>query len=370
MRHLNSGAMDLEDEQFRAQVLRELQDLRDMMQGQGNPQQDSDVPDVLYVRKDGRGNSGAAVPACVQSIGGVEEAPKDGVQRARQDGGWVEVSAGLPDAPADGFRYTRRDNVWAKVGYLGELDLPVFGNGGNARGTAAVDWQQERTLSSQVASGSRSTLCGGSGNKASGQYSSLCGGRENTSSGQYSSVVGGYNCIASNQFSSCGGGVNNSATANSSTVCGGQGNTAGGGFYNTVGGGYRNSITGYIAATIAGGENNTVSGYEHATIVGGSGCTASASNTIAGGFAAVAEHSGAVVLGYQLTSTSSLSFTCNTIVAKASASNVVLSDYNSGTPIPLIKTQQPAISDATTGTVVTVVNSILSALRTHGLIAT
>ena len=45
-------------------------------------------------------------------------------------------------------------------------------SGGNARGTEAIDLQQERTANSQVASGTRAVITGGEGNTASGNYSS------------------------------------------------------------------------------------------------------------------------------------------------------------------------------------------------------
>lgn len=52
------------------------------------------------------------------------------------------------------------------------------GEGGNSRGTGAVDFQGERIDAQQVASGSRSVISGGGSNIASGAYSTVPGGSE------------------------------------------------------------------------------------------------------------------------------------------------------------------------------------------------
>lgn len=69
--------------------------------------------------------------------------------------------------------------------------------GGNKRGTHSVDWQRSRTAAAQVASGSASTLSGGSGNTASGFYSTVSGGTGNTASGNAATVGGGSSNTAS-----------------------------------------------------------------------------------------------------------------------------------------------------------------------------
>jgi hypothetical protein len=83
------------------------------------------------------------------------------------------------------------------VKFLGTLDYPVYDNGGNARGYSAVDWQQERSTSTQVASGVYSTILGGSGNTASGQFS-LAGGRGCLASGDYSTALGAFSTATGN----------------------------------------------------------------------------------------------------------------------------------------------------------------------------
>lgn len=60
---------------------------------------------------------------------------------------------------------------------------------GNARGTEAVDLQQERTLATQVASGSRSFIAGGNDNTASGQ-SSFAANYNNQATGIDSAAFG------------------------------------------------------------------------------------------------------------------------------------------------------------------------------------
>ena len=48
--------------------------------------------------------------------------------------------------------------------------------GGNIRGSSAVDWQTQRSVNSQVASGASSVVAGGSNNTASGNFSAVNGG--------------------------------------------------------------------------------------------------------------------------------------------------------------------------------------------------
>ena len=70
--------------------------------------------------------------------------------------------------------------------------------GGNVRGANAVDWQQVRSLASQVAAGSRAVIGGGVNNTAGGSSATV------------------------------GGGDSNNAPNTGTTVAGGRGNTAGG----------------------------------------------------------------------------------------------------------------------------------------------
>lgn len=89
--------------------------------------------------------------------------------------------------------------------------------GGNARGTDAIDLQYSRSNSSEVASGNRSVILGGTGNTSSGT-SSVVSGTNSVSSGEASSSFGlsvvasgtgatahGQTSTASGDFSSAGG---------------------------------------------------------------------------------------------------------------------------------------------------------------------
>jgi hypothetical protein len=64
-------------------------------------------------------------------------------------------------------------NLWAEYG----TSTSVVGN---ARGVGAVDWQQYRTLATQVASGQYATVGGGENNTASATYATVGGGNGNT----------------------------------------------------------------------------------------------------------------------------------------------------------------------------------------------
>lgn len=62
--------------------------------------------------------------------------------------------------------------------------------GGNGRGQNAIDLQMIRSLNTQVASGFRSVICGGSGNEASGDYACVAGGSGNRAAANVSFVYG------------------------------------------------------------------------------------------------------------------------------------------------------------------------------------
>lgn len=50
--------------------------------------------------------------------GGIEEAPEDGKQYARQDATWTEVvpgDSGIPEAPNDGLQYARQSEQWSTI---------------------------------------------------------------------------------------------------------------------------------------------------------------------------------------------------------------------------------------------------------------
>jgi len=146
--------------------------------------------------------------------------------------------------------------------------------GGNKRGLLAVDWQKNRSVATQVASGDYSTISGGIQNTVSGTYANIGGGVVNSATGQSSCVLGGASCtasgtnstvtggqsnIASSNYSFVGGGQSNTAQTNThATVCGGSTNTASG-QYSFVGGGRLHNATGQFSIVV-GGDNNTASG--------------------------------------------------------------------------------------------------------------
>ena len=104
--------------------------------------------------------------------------------------------------------------------------LPTGGNGimsanradgtwafGNARGANAVDWQTNRWLAQQVASGPHATIGGGSGNQASATDATVAGGYAN-SSGYRAAVGGGAQNQANASYGTIPGGLNGSTLSN------------------------------------------------------------------------------------------------------------------------------------------------------------
>lgn len=71
----------------------------------------------------------------------------------------------------------------------------VQSTGGDARGSLATDLQSSRTLSSEVASGDRSTIGGGQRNTASGLFATVCGGWFNSVSGRSGTASGESNTV-------------------------------------------------------------------------------------------------------------------------------------------------------------------------------
>lgn len=127
------------------------------------------------------------------------------------------------------------------------------GSGGNARGTDAIDLQVTRTVATQVASGTNSTIGGGARNESSGLESTVSGGGDNIASGAESTVGGGVSNNASGANAVIAGGDSNSALAQNATVGGGSGNT----------------VTG-INATVCGGIQNDAGG-RNSVVLGGQG---------------------------------------------------------------------------------------------------
>jgi len=168
--------------------------------------------------------------------------------------------------------------------------------GGNKRGLLAVDWQKNRSVATQVASGDYSTISGGSQNTSSGTYANIGGGAVNSATGQSSCVLGGASCTASGTNSTVTGGQTNTASSNYSfvgggqgntaqtnahaTVCGGNGNTASG-QYGFIGSGASNAASG-STAIVCGGNTNTASGVS-STVCGGRQNTANSDYSFIGG---------------------------------------------------------------------------------------
>jgi hypothetical protein len=161
--------------------------------------------------------------------------------------------------------------------------------GGNKRGDYATDWQKVRNTATQVSSGLRAVILGGSQNTASGTgsfvgaglgniasslYSFVGAGSTNNASGTYSVTAGGDSNTASSNFSFIGGGQSNTAQTNThATVCGGQTNIASG-QYSFVGGGTTNTANGTYAFVGGGGSNTAASSYS--SVLGGVSNTANA----------------------------------------------------------------------------------------------
>lgn len=128
--------------------------------------------------------------------------------------------------------------------------------GGDKRESYCVDWQMQRGASTQVASGIRSVIGGGSNNTASLDNSTVAGGTGNTASGAGSTVAGGDTNTASSTASTVSGGTNNVASGSESTVPGGSNNDADGQYSLAMG--FRAQARGIIGAIArcSGGFNN------------------------------------------------------------------------------------------------------------------
>jgi hypothetical protein len=128
--------------------------------------------------------------------------------------------------------------------------------GGNARGNNAVDLQNSRNLTTQVASGNFSTISGGQNNTANSNHATVIGGDRNTASGPYS-VSGGSQSTSSGSYSTVIGGDANTASGNFSNVSGGNINNATG-FKSNIAGGGSNIVSGQNSG-VGSGELNTIS---------------------------------------------------------------------------------------------------------------
>jgi hypothetical protein len=138
--------------------------------------------------------------------------------------------------------------------------------GGNKRGTRAVDWQSNRMLATQVASGLDSAILGGNRNTASGIESVVAGGQTNNASGTQAGILSGNNNTASGTSASISGGSSNAASNSNSGVLAGSANTASGSQSGVVCG-VSNQATA-LRSFIGGGSTNLASG-ESSWIPGG-----------------------------------------------------------------------------------------------------
>ena len=170
--------------------------------------------------------------------------------------------------------------------------------GGNKRGAYAVDLQLIRSAASQVASGIRSTIIGGSSNTASGNYS-VVGGVSNSDSGNYSAIIGGGSNVNTGVYCAVVAGLSHTISNHYTFIGSGYQNTVSGKYGATIGGRFNtanNSSASVIASynstasgtysNISGSINTTVSG-NYGSAIGSRGSTASGtcSSTIASGSA-------------------------------------------------------------------------------------
>lgn len=218
----------------------------------------------------------------------------------RGDGTWAAVSGGIT-----GFTSqisTAAPNATTNVSQLlvavsttnGDIVLQAKGNGavlaqipdstatgGNKRGTYAVDFQRDRILATQVASGSYATIINGFRNTASsnwafigsgtintvsGSSSFIGGGDNNTASGNNTAIVGGNGNSTTQAYGFVGGGLTNGVTSQYGSILGGSSNSCSG-TYSTVAGGSSNSVSN-AWSSIGGGYQNTNAG-QYCAIVGG-----------------------------------------------------------------------------------------------------
>lgn len=108
-----------------------------------------------------------------------------------------------------GKTYSIHASSAANVHRVGSLigQLPdTTTSGGNARGTAAIDFQHSRGAATQVASGTSSAILSGINNTASGTRSAVLGGANNVVAGTDAAQIGGNSSSISGQQSTGLGG--------------------------------------------------------------------------------------------------------------------------------------------------------------------
>ena len=98
--------------------------------------------------------------------------------------------------------------------------------GGNKRGVRGTDFQRQRALATQVASGQESFIGSGINNTSSGSQSCVVSGSTNTAGGTQAGVLAGGSNSASGTTSGVVAGTNNSASGQRAIVAGGFSCTA------------------------------------------------------------------------------------------------------------------------------------------------
>lgn len=141
---------------------------------------------------------------------------------------------------------------------------------GDPRGAYAVDFQQERSNSDEVASGDYSVIAGGIDNESSATEVVIGGGHGNSVEGVQSVIIGGELNTIIGEGNFIGGGLGNDIDGNWCVLVGGDNCSIEGAVeYSFVGGGYTTKcLSNY--ATLFGG-NATIIGdtSDYATVVGG-----------------------------------------------------------------------------------------------------
>jgi hypothetical protein len=115
-----------------------------------------------------------------------------------------------------------------------------------------------------VASGTQSTVGGGSANRATSTFATVAGGNNNISSGFGSAIAGGNTNLASSSYAFVGAGEGNNATNYTSAVVAGAANTSAG-LFNFIGAGFANSATSGTAVTT---QSATMNGTTAVTLSG------------------------------------------------------------------------------------------------------
>lgn len=130
-------------------------------------------------------------------------------------------------------------------------------SGGNKRGQYAVDFQRIRGSSSQISSGTYSTIINGSNNSSSSSYSTIINGDNNYSTAGYSTVINGFSNYSNSAYSTIINGNNNNSSGSYGTVINGNINNNNG-EYSTIINGNNNYINNSFG-TILGGSDNLIS---------------------------------------------------------------------------------------------------------------